>query len=368
MDFFTAEDFEDFITHIHDKIFKLFFQRTVVMLECLTGFCPPSVVDTLDLTNLKLKDTNFINKNLKEYFSDVIYETYLKDYPADLLPDESKIKQKNKKEAKVVLITEHKSSIESYFALFLQLITYKVQVLTQDLEEGREPSVVLAIIINNGTTPVSPKTFQDCYKFLPDALKEYMLQMKLIVVNVHEQKRETLLLMRENSLLRALFLTYQAVESDEEKEDVLMEIFKFMLANTNLKSLFQPILYYLIKQGGFQQEALDKTINHYLTPQQKEKMHLSLGDQWLAQGRAQGEILGEARGEARGKAEGKRAAARLVILKSHYRGIKSDMLVYVSELPPDEVQLLINGFNFIKKAWQKNPNVEIGRASCRERV
>ena len=345
----TAENFEDFITHIHDKIFKLFFQRTVVMIECLTGFCPPSVVDTLDLTRLTLKDTNFITKNLKEYFSDVIYETYLKDYPEDLLPDESKIKQKNKKEAKVVLITEHKSSIESYFALFLQLITYKVQVLTQDLEEGREPSVVLAIIINNGKTSISPKTFQDCYKFLPDALKEYMLQMKLIVVNVHEQKRETLLLMQENSLLRALFLTYQAVESDEEKEDVLMEIFKFMLANTNLKSLFQPILYYLIKQGGFQQEALDKTINHYLTPQQKEKMHLSLGDQWLAQGRAQGEILGEARGEARGK----RAAARLVVLKSHYRGIKSDMLVYVSELPMDEVQLLINGFNLIKKAWQK---------------
>ena len=183
-----------------------------------------------------------------------------------------------------------------------------------------------------------------------------MLQMKLIVVNVHEQKRETLLLMQENSLLRALFLTYQAVESDEEKEGVLMEIFKFMLANTNLKSLFQPILYYLIKQGGFQQEALDKTINYYLTPQQKEKMHLSLGDQWLAQGRAQGEILGEARGEARGK----RAAARLVVLKSHYRGIKSDMLVYVSELQMDEVQLLITGFNLIKKAWQKNPNVDTG--------
>ena len=87
MEFLTAEDFEDFITHIHDKIFKLFFQRTVVMIECLTGFCPPSVVETLDLEQLTLKDTNFITKNLKEYFSDVIYETHLKDYPVELLPD-----------------------------------------------------------------------------------------------------------------------------------------------------------------------------------------------------------------------------------------------------------------------------------------
>ena len=60
------------------------------MMECLTRFCPPRVVDTLDLTQLKLKDTNFITKNLKEYFSDVIYETYLKDYPDSLKLDDSK--------------------------------------------------------------------------------------------------------------------------------------------------------------------------------------------------------------------------------------------------------------------------------------
>ena len=129
MEFFTIENFEDFINHIHDKFFKIFFQRTSVMIECLTGFCPKDVVDTLDLEHLTLKDTNFITKSLEEYFSDVIYETHLKDYPADLLPDESKNRQKNKKEAKVVLIIEHKSSIASYFALFLQLMTYKVQVL-----------------------------------------------------------------------------------------------------------------------------------------------------------------------------------------------------------------------------------------------
>ena len=106
----------------------------------------------------------------KEYFSDVIYETYLKDYPESLLPDENKKHQKNKQEAKVVLIAEHKRSIESYFSLFLQLLGYKLEVLQQDLAESREPSIVLAIIINQNPQPISSKTFQDCYKFLPDAL------------------------------------------------------------------------------------------------------------------------------------------------------------------------------------------------------
>ena len=56
----------------------------------------------------------------------------------------------------------------------MQLISYQLEVLFQDLAEGREPSIVLAIIINHGKQPIKTKTFQDCYKFLPDALKEYV--------------------------------------------------------------------------------------------------------------------------------------------------------------------------------------------------
>lgn len=349
MEFITPDNFEDFITHIHDKLFKMFFQRTAVMVECLTNFCPPSVVDTLDLTQLRLKDTNFITKNLKEYFSDVIYETYLKDYPDALLPDENKEKQKNKKEAQVVLITDHKSSIESYLSLFLQLISYKLEVLFQDLAESREPSIVLAIIVNHGKQPIKTKTFQDCYKFLPDALKEYMLQFKLIVINVHQQKKETLLKMQESSLLRSLFLTYQAVESEEEKDDALIEIFKFLLHNTNLWAYFQPVLYYLMQEGQFKKEAFEKTVDYYLTPQQKKEMGPTLGQQLRAQGRAEGKVEGKIEGETIGKI----ANARLTILIGCIRKYDADIVADLSQLPIDTIQSIRKGFENVKKAWKK---------------
>ena len=350
MEFITADNFADFIAHIHDKIFKIFFQRTSVMRECLTTFCPKNVVDTLDLTQLKLQDTNFVTKNLKEHFSDVIYETYLKDYPDSLRPDTSKKKQKHKKEAKVVLITDHKSSVDSYLSLFLQLIKYKYGVLMQDLEEGREPSIVLAIIINNGKKPLSTTTFQDCYKFLPESLKEYVLQMKLIIVNVQELKREMLLKMQGSSLLRSLFLSYQVVQSKKEKDDILNEIFKFMVDNADLQSYFQPILIYLLQESTFKKASIDKTIDYYLTPQQKGKMVASLGHQWLAEGKAEGITLG--------KAEGKKENARLVVLRGCYRGYSADALADLSLLPIEEMQLLAQGFNTLKKAV-RNKNRDI---------
>ena len=354
MEFITAENFADFIAHIHDKIFKIFFQRTSVIRECLTTFCPKNVVDTLDLTQLKLHDTNFVTKNLKEHFSDVIYETYLKDYPDSLRPDTSKKKQRHKKEAKVVLITDHKSSVDNYLSLFLQLIKYKYGVLMQDLEEGREPSIVLAIIINNGKKPLSTTTFQDCYKFLPESLKEYVLQMKLIIVNVQELKREMLLKMQGSSLLRSLFLSYQVVQSKKEKDEILNEIFKFMVDNSDLQSYFQPILIYLLQESTFKKASIDKTIDYYLTPQQKGKMVAPLGHQWLAEGKAEGITLGK----AEGKKEGKKENARLIVLRGYYRGYSADALADLSLLPMEEVELLAQGFNTLKKAV-RNKNRDI---------
>ena len=235
-----------------------------------------------------------------------------------------------------------------------------MEVLFQDLAEGREPSIVLAIIINHGKQPIKTKTFQDCYKFLPEALKEYVLQLKLIVVNVHEQKRETLLKMQESSLLRSLFLTYQAVESDKEKDDILIEIFKFLLHNTNLWAYFQPVLYYLMQEGQFAEASIDKTVYYYLTSQKKKEMgsNLSLGKQWIALGKAEGKTEGKAEGEVLGKVLGKVAAARSTILIGCIRGYDADIVADLSQLPTDEILRIRQGFERIKKAWKKK-NIDL---------
>ena len=228
----------------------------------------------------------------------------------------------------------------------------------QDLEEGREPSIVLAIIINNGKKPISTTTFQDCYKFLPESLKEYVLQMKLIIVNVQEQKRDMLLKMQGSSLLRSLFLSYQVVQSKKEKDEILNEIFKFMVDNADLQSYFQPILIYLLQESTFKKASIDRTIDYYLTPQQKGKMVASLGRQWLAEGKAEGITLGKAEGITLGKAEGKKEKARLVVLRGYYRGYSADALADLSLLPIEEVQLLAQGFDVLKKAG-RNKNRDI---------
>ena len=65
MEGLTPENFDDFINHIYDRIFKLFFKHKPVAVDCLTHFVDKDIVDKLDLDVMTLKDTNFISKDLK---------------------------------------------------------------------------------------------------------------------------------------------------------------------------------------------------------------------------------------------------------------------------------------------------------------
>ena len=161
MEGLTPENFDDFINHIYDRIFKLFFKHKPVVVDCLTYFVDKNIVDRLDLEQLTLKDTNFISKDLEEFFSDVIYETYLK---TDNVSKSTKNRKKQK--ARVVLIWEHKHGIESYFSLFVQILSYKVHQYVQDMAENREPTLVIPIIVNQSKTTLKSRNFQQSFSHI----------------------------------------------------------------------------------------------------------------------------------------------------------------------------------------------------------
>jgi uncharacterized membrane protein len=101
------------IHHASDKSFKTAMKDKASALELMETLVP-EIAFHLDLTTFELDNTNYINKDFEEYYSDVVYRTYLKSNPKD----------KKKKKVAVALLFEHKKSIKSYFSLFLQLLEY----------------------------------------------------------------------------------------------------------------------------------------------------------------------------------------------------------------------------------------------------
>jgi hypothetical protein len=94
---------------------------------------------------------------------------------------------------------------------------YKTQQYIQDLKENREPTLVIPIIVNQSVQPLKNKNFHECFAHIPTELLIFVEKFECYVINVHNIKQEVLLKMKDDNLLRGLFLAYQAVESSSEK-------------------------------------------------------------------------------------------------------------------------------------------------------
>jgi predicted transposase YdaD len=83
---------------IDDKLFKLTFQNRPALLAFLTRYAPPHLMQHIDLARLELDNTEYVNKDLRKFQSDIVWNTTFKGKPA-----------------KIILLFEHKKDLDKRF-------------------------------------------------------------------------------------------------------------------------------------------------------------------------------------------------------------------------------------------------------------
>ncbi|MCX6047590.1 MAG: Rpn family recombination-promoting nuclease/putative transposase [Chloroflexi bacterium] len=63
----------------HDAFFKQFLAKTEIAEDFLRHHLPPEVVEQVTLSTLELQKDSFIDVDLQEHFSDLLYRVPLKD-------------------------------------------------------------------------------------------------------------------------------------------------------------------------------------------------------------------------------------------------------------------------------------------------
>ena len=72
------------IVNVHDRIFKEMFSRKDGARDFFANYLPEDILKRLDLERIEIVKDSFIEKELREYFSDILYTVYLSDSPAYL--------------------------------------------------------------------------------------------------------------------------------------------------------------------------------------------------------------------------------------------------------------------------------------------
>jgi len=147
------------ITNPHDKFFREVWSRQEIAVDFLANYLPEDVSKHLLLDTLEIQKDSFIEKHLKEHFSDLLYRIELKE----------------NSEAFVYMLFEHKSYPDTHVAV--QLLRYMGAIWQQHLKAdagNTQLPVIIPLVFYHGTEIWKPRKLSDLLASTPVNLTQYI--------------------------------------------------------------------------------------------------------------------------------------------------------------------------------------------------
>jgi predicted transposase/invertase (TIGR01784 family) len=186
------------IPNVHDKFFKDSFSRLEVAQSFIEELFPQELKEKLNLKDLKRISESFIDDELEEYFSDIIYQTNLSD-----------------QETLVTLLFEHKS----YTVPFphIQLLQYILNIWKQEIKDGKKVlSLVIPIVIHHGNTTWEYKSMNSYFVDLPQVLHKFIPDFDYLLFSLNDIQDDRLASIKNVILsFSAMLLKHSHDENDE---------------------------------------------------------------------------------------------------------------------------------------------------------
>ncbi len=138
----------------HDRYFKQLFTQMPEVQDFISSALP-EISKRIDVDSLELDNNSYIDKKLDVNFADIVYNCKLKG-----------------KKAKIALIFEHKSQIDTIPDL--QLLTYMSEFLNTLYKQEKRLTPLISILFYHGKDGYNFKPFEEYFEGLDDFLKDYI--------------------------------------------------------------------------------------------------------------------------------------------------------------------------------------------------
>lgn len=155
----------------HDKFFKESLGNVVTAKDFIINYLPKQVLQVLDINTLIPQKDSFINPELEENFSDLLFKV-------DIL----------NREGYLYLLFEHKSYQDK--GISLQLLKYMVEIweTKRNKEQAKELPIIIPLVIFHGQKkwkqPSSLEKMLNGYDELPEAVKMYVPNFEYLLYDL----------------------------------------------------------------------------------------------------------------------------------------------------------------------------------------
>ncbi len=236
-------------------------------------YLPADVAALLDIESLVVSKDSFVDKELREHFSDIIYQVDLKEGDS----------------AYIYLLFEHKSYSDPLIAL--HLLRYMIKIWEQGVKQGkaRPFSPIIPIVVYHGKSKWNAGP--DFYELfdLPDGLQVYMPNFRYLLCDLSHRSDEEI---KGTVTLRAAFLLLKHIFSDD-LSNRLPEIFSLLKSLSDKQSgleYLETILKYLASGTDRVGAEELKNVVTKIFEDKGEHIMPTLAEQWTQQGLQQGKL------------------------------------------------------------------------------
>lgn len=234
----------------HAKAFTFFFKEKETAISMLKGYLPENIKKKLDFKSLKISKDSFVEKRLKNYFADLLYEIKLKS---------------GKKSAFIYILFEHKCW-EDWFVC-LQLLKYMVRIwelfLKQNKDEKYLPVIVPLVLYHGQPKWKINQNFISLFED-PEGFESYIPDFSFNLQDVSHMPDENI---QGSPLLRMVLTTFKYIHSPEIRNK-LWDIFKLFLElsdKNNISEYLEVLVTYLVNSPGkLTEEELQKPVNRLI--------------------------------------------------------------------------------------------------------
>ena len=186
----------------HDKFFKETFSNVEVAKDFINNYLPQNIVDIIDVNTLEPQKDSFINEDLEEVFSDMLFKAKI-----------------NHKEGYVYFLFEHKSY--RYKNIAFQLLRYMIEIWEAKIkkEDTYELPIIIPLVVYHGKEDWKVKTelgeMITGYDELSEDIKKYIPNYEYLIYDLSNYTDEEI---KGEAKLRILISIFRDIfTKDNEK-------------------------------------------------------------------------------------------------------------------------------------------------------
>lgn len=220
------------INNVHDKTFKKVLSDTKLAKRFFEQHLPFAMQKKVDLASLQLKKGSFVDDNLAEHLTDLLYSVNIAD-----------------REGYIYLLLEHQSTTDELMAF--RLLKYMVQIMQQHLDSHgtRKLPLILPVVYYVGHQSANKfvTDIMDCFEN-PELARHYFLQ-PFTLVNLQKMSDDELM---KDKALAGLELLQKHIK-DRDLSILMDKMFKngiFIEMRNESGDYFNAMLKYIVSTGN----------------------------------------------------------------------------------------------------------------------